>query len=374
MASSTYSLPTVVLSTKEHLTLYRRGKDLTDDDARSLCAYLISGLQSPPSELLLVAEYVVGILTLALPELGPEMANMTSLRLAVVDVTKGMVEQIAGGGPSGLPPLDRLIRELKPLDTSFAVDSTIGVYAGVASIVMSIGKQGGSGPEAAAVKSRPKALVNRFGIPEDQQLLLPGQPCGPTLMGLDRVYTAFSTYTEPRAILVRFLLGVEQSAGHLPVNYEIVMTNFRLMRGAGMTHVEAINKLMHMHPWTLRVPELAPYYARYANELEEFNKIPKPVRMYHRLLVPQSEFLFLTPDYKPLIAVAGSYVKEVENSFSGYVYGESEYATLIHTVKSYQPGTAAYIGSGTLAQRLGVQDMTLPTKSTQSKSPMVSAV
>jgi hypothetical protein len=227
---------------------------------------------------------------------------------------------------------------------------------------MATGKQGGTGPEASAVKARPAALISRFGILDNQQAVLPGKSAGPTLKGLDRIYTAFSTYTEPRAVIVKYFLAVGKQQGHLPLHLEILMTNFRLMRGAGMTHVNAITKLMNMHPWTVRVPELTPYYTKFAEESAKFNLIPEEVRAYHRLLVPQGEFLFLTPEYRPLIAVAGAYIEDVERTFANYVYGKGDFAALIQQVKAYQPGTAAYIGPGALAIKLGIQDMTLPTK------------
>ncbi|KAI8457033.1 hypothetical protein BY996DRAFT_6411945 [Phakopsora pachyrhizi] len=72
-----------------------------------------------------------------------------------------------------------------------------------------------------------------------------------------------------------------------------------LMRGAGMTHVEAIMHLMRMHhPCTVQVPDLTPYYK-----------------------------------YSPLIAVA---------------------------VRRYEPSQYNYLVTGVLASTLGFQDMTLP--------------
>jgi hypothetical protein len=139
-----------------------------------------------------------------------------------------------------------------------------------------------------------------------------------------------------------------------------MMTNFRLMRGAGMTHVNAIIKFMNMHPWAVRVPELRPYFEQFAREYETFTQIPEDIRSYHRLLVPQSDFMFLTSEYRPLVAVAGAYIEEVERTFAGYIYGKGDYSVLIQKVQAYQPGTSTYVGIGTLASKLGIQDMTLP--------------
>jgi hypothetical protein len=249
---------------------------------------------------------------------------------------------------------------LNKMVDSIVVDDPNGIYAAVASVLMGMGRQAGSGPEAAGVKSRPEALVRRFDLRDKAQELLPGRRYGPTLGGLERIYSAMAVYTEPRAAIVKYFLAIGSVQGHLPVPTEIVMTNFRLMRGAGMTHVGAIIKLMNMHPWTVRVPELAPYYSKFASDLEEFAKIPLHVREYHRLLAPQGQYLFLSSELAPLVAVAGHYVKEVETSFSGYVYRAQEHASLIARVGMYEPTTSSYVGSSLLAQRLNIQDMTLP--------------
>jgi hypothetical protein len=175
-------------------------------------------------------------------------------------------------------------------------------------------------------------------------------------------------------LIVQLMLAVRDTTGHPPRNIEILMTNFRLMRGAGMTHVGAILKLMNMHAWTVRVPELGPYYSKFATELGEFDKVPKAVREYHRLLVPQSDYKFLTVDYRPLVAVAGHYVKDVEKMFANYVYGANDFAALITKVQMYEPTRAKFVGVGLLAQRLGVQDMELPEIEEKAKKEKIEVV
>jgi len=374
MSIDHYQLPAVTIPQGEALRIYTADQTLTGEDLLGTIAYLISTFRSGATSNKGALEAVLAAFTLAIPELVNSLAAMRSFVVEIVNVGSVDVERIATNYQALGGPFANFPWISPPSTAAIEVTSVEGVYAGLASLLIAMGKQGGIGPEAAAVKARPAALVSRFGIPVNQQLILPGQLHGPTIEALDRIFTAFSTYTEPRACIIKYFLAVSIQQGHLPLQLEILMTNFRMMKGSGMTHVDAITKLMNMHPWTVRVPELRPYYERFSNELAEFSKVPLSVRKYHRLLVPQSEFLFLTPEYRPLIAVAGSFVEQVEKTFSGYVYGKDEFSLLISKVQAYQPGTATYIGTGTLAAKLGIQDMTLPSTSARSIIPVAQMV
>jgi len=374
MAYNNYALPAVVLPTPDHLNLYVPGRDLSHPDRKSLCAFILSGLIDTTADSKDLLEVSLAAFLMVIPELAQHLAEMTVFTIDVVPVSTADVEAFVSGNVRQSGSLSNFPMMQGYNAEALSVDSDDGVYAAISCLLTAICKQGGTGPEAAAVKARPQALIGRFEILEDQQLLLPGKSLGPSAAGLDRIYMSFSTFTEARSIIVKYFLAISNSQRHLPRNYEILMTNFRLLRNTGMTHVDAINKLLNMHPWTVRVPQLRPYYEKYAAELTAFQVVPVEVREFHRLLVPQGSFKFLTSEYRPLIAVAGSYVEEVESTFKGYVYNKEEYASLIRAVRAYQPGTAAYIGPSLLAEKLGIQDMTLPstlTAAAPTGQPMV---
>jgi hypothetical protein len=360
MASSHYTLPNVTITPQESIILYIPHTTFREKELRGAVAFLLSSIREGDFSNRETMEVSMAAFTLSIPDLAPMFASMKSFRVTSKTVTFSDFEHYVMRDREGEDGFGSLPRLGEPVPDAMAVDSIAGVYAGMSSLLMAIGKQGGSGPEAAAVNARPAALISRFGLKDDQQALLPGRSAGPTAGGLDRIYTAYSTYTEPRAVIVRYFLAISAQQGHLPLHLEIMMTNFRLIRGAGMTHVGAIIKFMNMHPWAVRIPELRPYFEQFAREYELFTQIPEDIRNYHRLLVPQSDFMFLTSEYRPLIAVAGAFIEEVEQTFAGYVYGKGDYSVLIHKVQAYQPGTSAYVGVGTLASKLGIQDMTLP--------------
>lgn len=98
---------------------------------------------------------------------------------------------------------------------------------------------------------------------------------------------------------------------HVEAMIKLIRMHLSTMRGTGMTHVEAIIMLIRMHLSNMRVPALKPYFHKFAQDLELFEAVEADIRPYHRLLVPQAKYLFISSELRPLIAVAGSFIKEV---------------------------------------------------------------
>ncbi len=110
----------------------------------------------------------------------------------------------------------------------------------------------------------------------------------------------------------------------------------------------------------MRVPELRPYYKKFAEDLDAFKKFEKEVREYHRLLVPPSQYLFLSSELRPLIAVASDLIAEGEPTFGEYVRNKSNYANLISKVRARAPAYQSTAGASNLAALLGVKEEPLP--------------
>lgn len=374
MATNYFNIPSVSVATAEEITLLGDTTPVGHDLRTALLVSLMSAFRGPVYPPLKTVELVLACFALALPEFAKEVSSLSSLRVRVVNPTSQEVTDYLDSEVASGPTLPGLLGGVRVNLDAIVIQHPDPVYATVASLLMSVGKQPGTGPDAAGIKSRPAALANRFNISGDDLKLLPGGEFGPEINHLERIYSAFSAYTEPRMRITQFFLGIQASVGHSPRHVEILLTNFRMMRGAGMTHVGAIIALMRMHPWTVRVPDLMSYYAKFANELVEFDKIPGSVRQYHRLLVPQSDYMLVASEYKPLIAVAGSYLEEVEKSFKHYVYGADEFSVLITRVRKYEPARATFIGAGLLASRLGIQDVELPEIDEHATAPKVATV
>lgn len=235
------------------------------------------------------------------------------------------------------------------------------VYIALSSILFCLGEQASESARTAVIGSRPAALIRRFKIREEDQVLLPEKTAGPNREFLESIYKSFANYAEVRAKIVSFFLALSGQGQHLPIHLEIMMTNFRLMRGAGITHLVAITKLAKLHPWTLRIPELQPHWIKLMEDLKKFALIEERLRPYHRLLVPRHQYLFLPAELRPLIAVAGALIKEVEKTFSGYLYNKNNYQGLINKVLAMAPNYKPTSSLSKLATMLRVSDVELPS-------------
>lgn len=362
MSRHPISIPTVVLAAEETIEVVIPPGELSRDESNVLLACLISTLRTVPAGYLEAVELVYNIMQIALPGLRGQLGEIKALKVETKRPDRksilawvGLNEQGDNGGEVELPSLPGPVAaEAK------AITGVVPVYAAIASILLALGRQASESAATAALDKRPDALIRRFTITEGDRSLLPGREGGPSRESLELLYNAFSVYTEIRGEIIRYFIGVQRGNLHYTLPMEIVMTNFALMKGAGMTHVEAILKLAKIHPWTLKVPQLGPYWDKFVQDLSEFNKVEEDVRPYHRLLVPQSAFLFLSPPLAPLIAVAGHFIKEVEKTFANYVYRAADHAELLDIVDRYAPGYIPTKEVNTLATLLGVADVPLP--------------
>jgi len=309
-----------------------------------------------------MVECVYNLMLMGVPEMASVTNSFTSLKYTPISPSRTDILTWVGAEKKQLTPQGELLPTLfsPVVDTAYSVTREEAVYIALSSILFCIGKQASESAKASVIDNRPDALLRRFQIPEEDQVILPGREAGPSREALEMVYNAFANYTEVRGAIVLFFLAVKREAHHLPIHLEILMNNFQLMRGSGMTHVEAVMRLVQSHPWTLRVPELQPYYHKFMADLEVYQGVEVDVRPYHRLLVPQSQFLFLSSELRPLIAVAGSFHEDIEKTFSGYVYNKANYMALIDKVKGYAPNYKPTTSFSRLASLLGVQEAELP--------------
>lgn len=357
-----YRVPEVGVAAVEEIRLIRFGAPLRPEVQKGMIAGLISSFRETPVSHKQAVEVVLNLLHVAVPEMGGVMSTLRTLRVSTVVCTEDEVKRWMGmeEGTTGTTRPSPFDLPTEPDPRALVVTEIPALYAGVASILFAMGRQASENAQVASLDKRPDALIRRFDIAEGERILLPGREAGPSRESLECIYNAFSTYSEVRAEIVRFFIGVKRSMSFYPSHLEVLMNNFQLMRGAGMTHVDAILKLVKAHPWTIRIPELEPYYVHFADELVKFQAIDEDVRPYHRLLVSQSEFLFLSSEYRPLIAVAGSFISEVEKTFKNYVYNEATYADLVEKVQSYAPQYNPTARLTTLTQLLDIPDVPLP--------------
>jgi len=371
MPAQIITIPIVTLTATESITVVQPPPSLTRDELMSALAGLISTLQVPPVDQRGTVEVVYNLLQLGIPEIRGITGGFTSLNAITVAPTKsefliwaGLEEEGTNHANPALPSLPGPV-----IPEAQAVTKEGAIFIALASLLFCIGRQATENAKASVLDNRPDALIRRFGLGEEDQVLLPGRSAGPSREALELIYNAFANYTEVRAAITVFFIALRKQGAHLPIPLEIMMTNFNLMRGSGMTHVEAIIKLIRMHPWVLRVPKLEPFFYKFAEELEKFEKLDVDIRPYHRLLVPQAEYLFLSSELRPVIAVAGAFIEDVEKTFGGYVYNRTVYQDLIDEVKAMAPGYTPSSGLTKLATLLQVADEPLPPKAAPLPTP-----
>jgi hypothetical protein len=370
MSNPKFIIPSVTLSAREELRIIKIPSNVTQEERMLIMAAWISTLSAGDPSHLEIVECIFNLMLMGVPEMSSITNSFTSLLYTPITPTRGDLLTWIGAESEGLTGQgERLPVVFSPVkEQAYAVTKEESVYIALSSILFCLGKQASESAKASVIDNRPDALLRRFKIPESDQVILPGREAGPSRELLEAVYNAFSNYTEVRGVITTFFLAIKREAHHLPLHLEIMMNNFQLMRGAGMTHVEAVMRLAQSHPWTLKVPELQSYYHKFMVDLEKYGEVEEDVRPYHRLLVPQSQFLFLSSELRPLIAVAGSFHEDIEKTFSGYVYNKANYIGLIEKVKSYAPNYRPTSSLTRLASLLGVTEVDLPERK-EGKGP-----
>lgn len=364
--STSLTLPQVVTQPIESLRVMALTPNTGFSERKAVVAALISTLHGDIHSDKQAVMTVLSILCSAFEEVIPQVTSCKSIVITAQRVDFQRAMELTGA--DGQRRTDKRQFDFPEVAHPEAAlqSETASVYAGVALVLFASGRQARESKADTTTINRPRALANKFTLKLEEQVLFPGKPHGPSIKTLERVFSAFGVYTEPRMQFIRTFLAIQNQSEHYPVHLDVVMTQFRLMRYAGMTHVGAITKLVHSHPWTVRVPELEPYFRVFCDNLARFHQIPAGVRLYHRLLVPASDYLFLTSELKPLVAVAGSFLADVEEMFKQYVYNESEFAQLVAKVKAMRPGYEPIHKLSMMAAQLGVEEIPpLPMTSVQ---------
>jgi hypothetical protein len=322
-----------------------RGKSLTDEIAVSK---------------------MLTILFLAIPDIEKYLVSNGAPILTTSITSADCLDKLAEQrGPAEEEPSEWGSPEVNP--DCVAVTNSKAIYAAAAVAFTTYAKSAGESSRNALEAARPSAMAGKYGLDGHDLSLFPGADCGPILENLEQVNIGFTMYPGLRYLITAYFISIQSQGSFVPPNLDPFLMIFALLKNQGMTHVGAIVKLIEMAPWVLRVPQLVPDLRAYASDLQLMAKVPEEYRPYHRLLVPQSQYLFVSSNLRPLIAVAGEFVKEVEVTFKDYVFGASNYAELITEVKSRAPMSATVPDIQRLAALFGVPDVE-PGPSTSKRS------
>jgi len=310
-----------------------------------------------------VVEVVCNLMSVALPGLATELTRCQTIKITAVGVNKDHylnwlgIEDPEQGWVANkeLPKLPR-----KPTDVATALTNPLNAYAGVSMVLYCLGKEITSVNSAAVTANRPRVVHDKYGLAEEDFKSAPDKPDGPSLDTLHQVYMAFGVMTEPRSVIIRGFLSLYTSGSHFSPEIDVVMVVFRLLDGAQMTHVSAIQDMIDAHPWLLKVPSLRPSIKEYISELRRFAQVPENIRGYIRLIEGNHRVFFPAPRMGPLVATAVELKTDIEGTFKNYMGGRNTYQHIIEEVRAYQKVYHMQKGIDSLATALGVPDVELP--------------
>jgi len=354
--STSINIPTAPTLVIPQLPVYIPDAGLSRDETKLVLSLWLSSFRGPCKDIDTATSKLLTLTSIAVPEILTYLVdNRGPVRVERFRAAGYLDDLLHHRHPAGLVPDDWALDKIE--DDCITVTDDRAVYSAAAVAFMTYAKQAGEGARNALESARPGALVGKYSLKDDQLGLFPGSDYGPDIEALDQANAGFSLHSTLRYLVTAFFLSLKRQHNQVPPNMDPFLVMFDLLRMTGMTHVGAITMLVEMHPWTIKVPELVPYFKRFARDLRKLNSIPEDLRAYHRLLVPQSDFLFLTSELRPLIAVAGDYVKEVEAFFSGYVYNASKYSALIKHVRALDPKVTGNPDITELARLFGIPDV-----------------
>lgn len=371
--ANVYQLPTITVAPSERFTSAYLASNASMDERVIALSGLLSTLSSPMATTQQAVALTLSAFATGVPEVAQVLGSLVSTPVDLKPHSFGAFYELLNVDASGSPNQAILPIPGNASSQAALITGISAVYSGLALLLFAIGRQARESAPTAASVNRPSALIRRYTLSDSDQQVLPGRALGPTVQNLERIYNAFSVYSEARAAITRSLLAIERATPHPPTHIDPLLTQLRLMRNSGMTHVDAIFKLAQAHPWTVRLPKLEPYYKTFCRDLGTYAQIPADVRQYHRLLAPPGDFLFLTSELRPLIAVAGDFVEGVESTFSGYVYNKTKYQQLIKEVAALRPGYEPISKLANLALQLDLDEIpaipSIETKEIPKPSP-----
>jgi len=318
-----------------------------------LCALLLNSFKEPTMSYELSASKMLSIVCSCIPELEKYLsANTPSVTFKPLSY-QDLVEKIASGeAPGSEDSDDWAFTNVDP--ACLTITNPMAVCASSAVAWLSYAKSAGESSRTAMEQARPKAMKGKYKLKDDEVLLFPGESLGPEIENLDQVNLGFSLYPEVKKMMTSFFLSIKASSSFVPPNVDPFMMLFDMLENVGMTHVGIVTRFVEMHPWGLRIPELAADLSIFATELTKMAMIDPATRPYHRLLVPPTDYIFVGSKFRALTAVAGSFVVEVDGSFKDYVYNYQNYTDLISRVRQRAPTNAEIPDVAALEALFGV--------------------
>lgn len=354
--STQFSVPQAPVLQTPVLTVYLPTANSTEDDRIAIAAAYVSSFKTRCLTANIAVSKMLTLVCVCIPEMTKYLLDAKApMHVKRIESAK-MIELLSEGHhPNGQDDSEWAFDQVDL--ECMAVSNPQALYSAAAVAFMTYAKPAGEGTQNAYEVARPNSLIGKYKLDDTEISLFPGGTHGPDLEALDQVNAGFGLYPQFRYYLTCFFISLDRSGMFSPPNVDPFRVMFALLKNVGMTHLGAITSLLKSRPWTAKLPWLIPYYQVFARDLTSFQTVPRDLRPYHRLLVDQSQFLFLTSELRPLVAVAGHYYEEVEKTFKDYVYNKQRYEDLIKKVVARDPEVPINTGMADLVALLGIQDV-----------------
>jgi len=332
---------------------------LTVKEKATVLNCLMSSMRYDSPSLKICAQLMTNLFLIFLPEAITEMTHCKSISISTTPILPSDLLSCLGVGAKTAVKLPFKLPR-KPTTAAQFDTSIIHAYAALSSVLFCLGKEITEENKTAIIENRPGAVLKRHQVPQDEILVQPGKDDGPSFEFLGKVYQAMNVYAEPRGVMVRSLVSILTDNNYFGPGMDMVMTNFKLLRGAQLTHVSAIQDVLQSHPWLLKIDFLRPYILEYVSELQEYAKVPVEFRPFVRLLGSGHNVLFPAQKLGPLIAVAIEFKKDVEKTLESYKGNWVKHKDLVDKVKALAPLFTMKAGVDNLAKMLNLPDVEAP--------------
>jgi len=163
---------------------------------------------------------------------------------------------------------------------------------------------------------RPKNLFDKFNSG------VPWATVGGDLTISEGSYTmishVWSINPTLRMSLLTPLIGLNE--GEAQTTGNVIFTLFKMLRYAGMAHVEIIQNFITRYPYVHKLPELQGELRLLHNHAQALMQVPAHLRAYYKLLYSDGSALFDSKRFKQLSGLAVDIIAETETTLSRYVH------------------------------------------------------
>lgn len=301
------ALPTLTGALRK-IKVYQMGEDQTDFQ-KQILAYLTLCGRSASSLPSVWESWVLSYVCVAFPGLGSMIANESSGEIHLESLPADFMVALRNAdqaleneqGDTIIPDIPNLPRVGGTYDIDlFNGTSIVPLYGYLALLVFLMGKQITDQNRANFMLNRPKNIIDKFAVEEDQRFILSGAG-RLTEHAVMNVNKAWANLTPARKVIVSEFVKFSHSRTQAQ---EVVFFMFRMLEHSQMQPAYFIHQLVKSVPEVSTIPILRTPFEAYAQSVRDFLKIHPSLRPYVKVMFGDSTKLFHSKTLQDLTACA----------------------------------------------------------------------